>query len=163
MCVSHWLSPADTRLGCLVYLVFANFDTLRFFSIRFSRYKPASVRQLFKNLTLFGSSEKFLCNCPYKQLFRNHFLRFLQDKQTPAMGLSGLEPPTSRLSGVRSNRLSYKPGFANPTDLLFLADPRRDLQMVIRQPPALPCRLQHSTIGRLGLNILTQAQATCSG
>jgi hypothetical protein len=27
------------------------------------------------------------------------------------MGLSGLEPPTSRLSGVRSNRLSYKPSF----------------------------------------------------
>ena len=27
----------------------------------------------------------------------------------PPMGLSGLEPPTSRLSGVRSNRLSYKP------------------------------------------------------
>ena len=27
------------------------------------------------------------------------------------MGLSGLEPPTSRLSGVRSNRLSYKPGY----------------------------------------------------
>ena len=25
------------------------------------------------------------------------------------MGLSGLEPPTSRLSGARSNRLSYKP------------------------------------------------------
>ena len=25
------------------------------------------------------------------------------------MGLSGLEPPTSRLSGVRSNLLSYKP------------------------------------------------------
>ena len=27
------------------------------------------------------------------------------------MGLSGLEPPTSRLSGVRSNLLSYKPRF----------------------------------------------------
>ena len=27
----------------------------------------------------------------------------------PPMGLSGLEPPTSRLSGVRSNRLSYEP------------------------------------------------------
>ena len=25
------------------------------------------------------------------------------------LGLSGLEPPTSRLSGVRSNRLSYEP------------------------------------------------------
>ena len=49
------------------------------------------------------------------------------------VGLSGLEPPTSRLSGVRSNRLSYKPS-------------------KIWQPPALPCRLQHSTIGRLCLN-----------
>ena len=29
------------------------------------------------------------------------------------LGLSGLEPPTSRLSGVRSNRLSYKPFFMN--------------------------------------------------
>ena len=29
------------------------------------------------------------------------------------MGLSGLEPPTSRLSGVRSNRLSYKPLLLN--------------------------------------------------
>ena len=29
------------------------------------------------------------------------------------MGLSGLEPPTSRLSGVRSNLLSYKPPVEN--------------------------------------------------
>ena len=49
------------------------------------------------------------------------------------MGLSGLEPPTSRLSGVRSNQLSYKP-------------------FLIRQPPAFPCRLQHSIIGRFSLN-----------
>ena len=51
------------------------------------------------------------------------------------MGLSGLEPPTSRLSGVRSNRLSYKPIF-----------------FLIWQPPTLPHRLQCSTIGRLRLN-----------
>ena len=50
------------------------------------------------------------------------------------MGLSGLEPPTSRLSGVRSNLLSYKP-----------------INMP-RHPPALPCRRQHSTIGRLRLD-----------
>ena len=34
------------------------------------------------------------------------------------MGLSGLEPPTSRLSGVRSNRLSYKPFLKSGTHLL---------------------------------------------
>ena len=28
------------------------------------------------------------------------------------VGSSGLEPPTSRLSGVRSNRLSYEPSLA---------------------------------------------------
>ena len=49
------------------------------------------------------------------------------------MGLSGLEPPTSRLSGVRSNRLSYKP-------------------ISIWQPPAFPYRHQYSIIGRFRLN-----------
>ena len=39
------------------------------------------------------------------------FIRFSRCslQLSAAMGLSGLEPPTSRLSGVRSNRLSYKP------------------------------------------------------
>ena len=41
------------------------------------------------------------------------------------VGLSGLEPPTSRLSGVRSNRLSYRPmqgffnGFLSSFPLIF--------------------------------------------
>ena len=30
-------------------------------------------------------------------------------KNDDLVGLSGLEPPTSRLSGARSNQLSYKP------------------------------------------------------
>ena len=58
------------------------------------------------------------------------------------MGLSGLEPPTSRLSGVRSNQLSYKP-------------------ILIWQPPALPYRLQYSTIGRLGLNHRVRDENGC--
>ena len=37
------------------------------------------------------------------------FYIFFYKLKVYIMGLSGLEPPTSRLSGVRSNRLSYKP------------------------------------------------------
>ena len=48
------------------------------------------------------------------------------------MGLSGLEPPTSRLSGVRSNLLSYKP---------VLQFPVRAPQM---EQPALKFVLLHS-------------------
>ena len=58
---------------------------------------------------------------------------YLEKSKDFSMGLSGLEPPTSRLSGVRSNRLSYKP-------------------ILIWHPPAFPYRLQYSIIGRLGLN-----------
>ena len=58
------------------------------------------------------------------------------------MGLSGLEPPTSRLSGVRSNRLSYKP-------------------ILIWQPPTFPCRLQHSIIGRFSLNHRVRDENGC--
>ena len=39
------------------------------------------------------------------------------------MGLSGLEPPTSRLSGVRSNQLSYKPFYKSGSHLLSHAVP----------------------------------------
>ena len=53
------------------------------------------------------------------------------------VGSSGLEPPTSRLSGVRSNQLSYEPMIK----LIFL--------IKIRQPPTLPGSLPPSTIGRL--------------
>ncbi len=40
-------------------------------------------------------------------------LRIFADMKQPkvVVGSSGLEPPTSRLSGVRSNRLSYEPPF----------------------------------------------------
>ena len=39
------------------------------------------------------------------------FLLFSGDISVPMVGSSGLEPPTSRLSGVRSNHLSYEPIF----------------------------------------------------
>ena len=82
------------------------------------------------------------------------------------MGLSGLEPPTSRLSGVRSNQLSYKPIFqklkafewrwrdsnSRPPACKAGALPTELHPHLIWRPPTLPHRLQCSTIGRLGLN-----------
>ena len=44
----------------------------------------------------------------FKVRFRLTHLTSRLNSHKP-MGLSGLEPPTSRLSGVRSNQLSYKP------------------------------------------------------
>ena len=38
------------------------------------------------------------------------FLFFFQQKEKEMVGTNGLEPSTSRLSGVRSNHLSYVPG-----------------------------------------------------
>ena len=80
------------------------------------------------------------------------------------MGLSGLEPPTSRLSGVRSNQLSYKPILksydSSGDEEIRTLDPLLARQVlsqlsyipIIWRPPTLPHRLQCSTIGRLGLN-----------
>ena len=65
------------------------------------------------------------------------------------VGLSGLEPPTSRLSGVRSNQLSYKP------------KRKASLSFLIWQPPTLPYRLQYSTIGRISLNHRVRDENGC--
>ena len=41
------------------------------------------------------------------------------------VGLGGLGPPTSRLSGVRSNHLSYKPVAVLETDARTTLDPSK--------------------------------------
>ena len=41
------------------------------------------------------------------------------------MGLGGLEPPTSPLSGVRSNHLSYRPELATPLIKQFVVGAQR--------------------------------------
>ena len=45
------------------------------------------------------------------------------------VGSSGLEPPTSRLSGVRSNHLSYEPTFGGDEEVRTL-DPLRARQVL---------------------------------
>ena len=84
---------------------------------------PLLARQVLSQLSYTPMGSCFFC------FLLCTFMDFLP------LGLSGLEPPTSRLSGVRSNQLSYKPFFW------------------LWQPPAFPHRLQCSIIGRLGLNL----------
>ena len=90
------------------------------------------------------------------------------------MGSSGLEPPTSRLSGVRSNQLSYKPilksfDFSGDEEIRTL-DPLLARQVlsqlsyapvVIWQPPTFPYRYQYSIIGRLSLNHRVRDENGC--
>ena len=67
---------------------------------------PLLARQVLSQLSYTPIPPKFLSwvvglSGPFLPSERLCFLK--------PMGLSGLEPPTSRLSGVRSNQLSYKP------------------------------------------------------
>ena len=52
-------------------------------------------------------------------VFNEHFLLGIAPLEV--VGSSGLEPPTSRLSGARSNHLSYEPIKLNPVYLFTLA------------------------------------------
>ena len=45
----------------------------------------------------------------YFRFFFIQFSRYRMNPALPVVGSSGLEPPTSRLSGVCSNQLSYEP------------------------------------------------------
>ena len=57
------------------------------------------------------------------------------------MGSSGLEPPTSRLSGVRSNHLSYEPSFGGD-ERVRTDDPLLAKQVLsqLSYTPILCCR-----------------------
>ena len=92
------------------------FTFFRFFFIQFSRYTPAvSISRC-----LYGA----LCHCGFVWLlavrifsfrdyvsFDSQFLKRGLLPVQPVVGSNGLEPSTSRLSGVRSNHLSYEPMF----------------------------------------------------
>ena len=55
-----------------------------------------------------GATDKNLA--PFNAYAKFYFIKFCkQVARFLLVGLRGLEPPTSRLSGVRSNHLNYKP------------------------------------------------------
>ena len=67
-------------------------------------------------LSFFHKTAQAACSTVFLLMSKLRFdesLSFLLDpfRFTKMVGSSGLEPPTSRLSGVRSNHLSYEPSF----------------------------------------------------
>ena len=100
-------------LLCLTFLFFHDCIALQPCSL-FSFFASASFSLLSQ---LSASASHCLSLLSFDVSFSSlniRFSRYRRNSLSVPMGLSGLEPPTSRLSGVRSNRLSYKPFFFLP-------------------------------------------------
>ena len=68
------------------------------------------------------------------------------------VGLSGLEPPTSRLSGVRSNRLSYEPPSQGVSSPRLFSQPLSSL----RSAPRPRSRVQRDESSRVKASLLVE-------
>ena len=100
-----------SRLSCFYTAsrVFTSSEPLRFL-FSFACFVASflflhSLPRLYKPQTFNGLLSASLASASCKP---QRFFSLLPYEKS-LVGLSGLEPPTSRLSGVRSNRLSYKP------------------------------------------------------
>ena len=109
-----------------------NFFTSRiiFFFVQFSRSRLSLARKL--QVSCETHRRRILFHSlPMKeaqlQKFSFAYFSFLQKKSM--VGTSGLEPPTSRLSGVRSNHLSYAPMLLDPSVQVLSSCP---LQLLFR-------------------------------
>ena len=92
-------------INCFVFHLAAYAATWPRMSLFLSRRKGFSSLASRLILEIFIQCSVFKV---HRKLFLFPFGSFRISAFDP-VGLSGLEPPTSRLSGVRSNRLSYKP------------------------------------------------------
>ena len=73
------------------------------------------TRRKFVDLPFFGSSSFTSCFASLSSLFS--FQGTLWRSLLSLVGSSGFEPPTSRLSGARSNQLSYEPALVEMNGL----------------------------------------------
>ena len=82
------------------------------------------------------------------------------------MGLSGLEPPTSPLSGVRSNHLSYRPNKVTLFLTNNLCEHLRALRKEVIQPQVplrLPCYDFTPVMDHTVVNALPKVKLSTSG
>ena len=94
------------------FFCFSGFTFFRLFFIQFSRYRCAAHRRfphISASLSPLSAARRIDAFLTSLQVSRRCPLRGWILSNQPLVGSSGLEPPTSRLSGVRSNHLSYEP------------------------------------------------------
>ena len=72
------------------------------------------TRRKFVDLPFFGSSSFTSCFASLSSLFS---FQGTLERLLSMVGSSGFEPPTSRLSGARSNQLSYEPALVEMNGL----------------------------------------------
>ena len=101
------LSFANNCLGCNEKTVLSNILHHRFPPPRISPRRRIVVPSFGKTFYCLPNYNYLFVFFPYS-VFNEQSLSTLE-KQKYLVGLSGLEPPTSRLSGGCSNQLSYKP------------------------------------------------------
>ena len=128
LCSNELIISFNNYLGCLdIFLIISflvcdfqgTFDNCPQQICCSSNYRMEITRFELVTSCLQGRRSPNWANPPYLifstyELFQRSGLKWTLPPQTQvfkSLGLSGLEPPTSRLSGVRSNRLSYKPFF----------------------------------------------------
>ena len=83
--------------------------SLTFFSTSFFHFITLFYL-LFKDLFSFGGAKRD--RTADLLLAKQALSQLSYSPLSPLVGLNGLEPSTSRLSGVRSNQLSYRPDYA---------------------------------------------------
>ena len=98
-------------------------------------FYPTFYRKTYTNLLIFVL---FVCSFFYSSIFSSLFgfqwsIKFLTSLWV--VGTSGLEPPTSRLSGARSNHLSYAPLWLFAVSLF----PQVPLVEMMGIEPMTPC------------------------
>ena len=92
---AFWMFSHSPRFICFLFIQFSMYTQTKFWRILFSK---------------FDFVELFVPISRLQVLQSKILLRFTS---WTLVGSSGLEPPTSRLSGVCSNQLSYKPLFTS--------------------------------------------------
>ena len=104
----------------------------------FVLFYPLKLQQVLVHYLLFFSNVFFL----------REFTILYAVVKVLLVGSSGLEPPTSRLSGARSNQLSYEPSYGGDervrTDGLLLA--RQALSQLSYTPTQFPASLAGSSL-----------------